>query len=85
MTFHQLVLVSSLRTVRRWNKGKLRQLQFLFAASMFGAQETHKIFLALDTSLEERWFYHSALYWVLLVGVLVTSAFLPHEANGDSQ
>lgn len=29
---------TSLRTVRLWSKGKLKRLQFLFAASMFGTQ-----------------------------------------------
>ena len=38
MTLCQLVFVYSLRTVRLWNTGMLRQLQFLFAASMFCAQ-----------------------------------------------
>lgn len=48
-------------------------------------KDTHKIFLVLDLSLEERQFYYSAVYWELLVGILVISAFLPHEANDDSQ
>lgn len=47
-------------------------------------KDTHKIFLVLDLSLEERQFYYSAVYWELLVGILVISAFLPHEANDDS-
>lgn len=38
MTFCQPVFVYSLGTVRLWSEGKLRRLQFLFAASMFCAQ-----------------------------------------------
>ena len=85
MTIHQLVFVYSLRTVRWRNRGSSGNCSFYLLHPRLVLKDMHKIFLALDISLEERHFYHSALYWVPLVGTLVTSAFLLHEANEDLQ
>lgn len=69
-----------IRTVRLWTTGMLRQLQFYLLHHVL-CSRIHIRYFGPWSKPGRRWFYHSALYWEWLVGILAISTFWPHEAS----
>lgn len=83
MAFCQLVVVHSLEPSDCGVRGSSGDCNFYLLHPCLVIKDICKIFLAFDLSLEARRFYHSVIHWEMLVGILVMSAFLPHEANDN--